>query len=422
MEQRRLRRPAPPPRRSWPAPLIGLVVGLAAGGFGLLWYEHRPAERPAEQRAAPQTTASDNAATLSPQAAEPPANLVAAESPQLAFDQARSANTVQAWDEFLAKVEAGDVQAGPLVDQARRERAKLIAAQSTQPAFDEAKSANTVQAWDDFLAKVDSGEVQRGPLIDDARKERAKLVAAENTRLAFEQAKTTNTIEAWDDFLAKGNAGEAPLGPIAEQARRERAKLVIAQSPQAAFDVAKSAGTVEAWDEFLSKVAAGEIQGGPLAERARRERGILLTGQIQTELRRVGCDPGPPTSEWREGSRHALEAFNQNAGTSLDVSAPTPEALRAVQGQSTRVCSLVCGHGQKLEGDACVPISCDPGFAPGEGGICEKQEPLDQQPERQERQERPSHYERRPEHQHQHSQSQPKGKGKCMLFGKATAC
>jgi hypothetical protein len=408
--------PQAKPRKAWPRWATVLIVAGLAGGFDLAWFMLRPAEQQTAERDKPAP-----AAALAP--AEP-ANLVAAESPQIAFDEAKTANTVQAWDEFLAKVDAGQVQGGPLTDQARQERAKLIAAQTTQPAFDAAKTANTIQAWDDFLAKADTGEVQRGPLVDQAHQERAKLVTAENTKAGFDQAKAANTVEAWDEFLAEVNAGTYQSGPLADRAKRERAKLVAAQNPQSAFDEAKTAGTVEAWDAYIAKVRAGEIAGGPLADRARRERGMLLTGQLQEELRRVGCDPGPSTSEWREGSRRALQNFNESAGTSLDVSAATPEALKAVQGQASRVCPLTCDRGLKAEGDKCVAIECNP----DDPATCEKpaaqsqplkQDDLQGHPQERPQQEHPRHRERAVQ---RHSPQKSQGKGGCMVFGVRKPC
>ena len=54
----------------------------------------------------------------------------AASAEQAAFDAAEHAGTVQAWDEFLAKVDTGQYRAGPLADQAHQTRAKLMLAQT----------------------------------------------------------------------------------------------------------------------------------------------------------------------------------------------------------------------------------------------------------------------------------------------------
>ena len=280
--------------------------------------------------------------------------------------------------------------------------------------------------------------MQRGPLVDQARQERAKLISAENTRLAFDQAKKTNTIEAWDEFLADVTAGTYQSGALADQARRERSKLIAAQSPQAAFDEAKSANTIEGWDAYLAKVKSGDIVGGALADRARKERGILLTGQLQTELRRVGCDPGPATTDWRDGSRHALDDYNKSAGTTFDINAASSEALKSVQGQSARVCPLVCDSGLKAEGDKCVAIECNP-----DDISCEKpaasqmdlQSQSSSQPQsdakpltQEDLQERPASQDRAHEHprhrEHAQQRRAPRSqqKGKCMLFGTPRAC
>ena len=61
----------------------------------------------------------------------PPAPAIAHDPTPAAFDRAKSANTLQAWDEFLGKVRSGQYKAEPWGKQAQAERDKLAASLAT---------------------------------------------------------------------------------------------------------------------------------------------------------------------------------------------------------------------------------------------------------------------------------------------------
>ncbi len=129
---------------------------------------------------------------------------IAPDPTSAAYDRAKSANTLQAWDEFLGKVRSGQYKAEPWGKEAQAERDKLAASLATpikpsispQPptaapppapaiapdptpaAYDRAKSANTLQAWDEFLGKVRSGQYKAEPWGNQAQAERDKLAAS----------------------------------------------------------------------------------------------------------------------------------------------------------------------------------------------------------------------------------------------------
>ena len=98
-----------------------------------------------------------------------------------------------------------------------------------------------------------------------------------------------------------------------------------------------------------------------------------LAKSVQAELRRVGCFSGPADGDWDSASRRSLELFNKNAGTTLDAKAASTEALDAIRPKSARVCPLVCGSGQKRDGDQCVKITCAAGYFLNNSDECEKQ-------------------------------------------------
>ncbi len=59
---------------------------------------------------------------------------------------------------------------------------------------------------------------------------------------------------------------------------------------------------------------------------------------VQKELRRVGCDAGPPNGDWTVKSRMALLQFSAKADLTLDVDKPDAAALKQLQLQRGIVC------------------------------------------------------------------------------------
>jgi hypothetical protein len=97
---------------------------------------------------------------------------------------------------------------------------------------------------------------------------------------------------------------------------------------------------------------------------------------LQAHLKRVGCDAAEASGTWDDGSRKALDLFNKNAQTAFDIKLASLDALDAVRSKPDRVCPLICGKGQRVDGDRCVQIGCASGFFLNSSGACEKrQEP-----------------------------------------------
>jgi serine/threonine protein kinase len=147
------------------------------------------------------------------------------------------------------------------------------------------------------------------------------------------------------------------------------------------FEAAQRIDTREIYEEFLKRhphgfhaqLARAQIQR--LASAETRE----LTVRLNVELRRVGCGVISPDAVWNEESRKALTAFNQHAATKFDVNAPSSSALDAVRAKASRVCPLVCGAGQRADGENCV-AACAPGFVQAPNGACLRPQAQPQQP------------------------------------------
>jgi Caspase domain len=184
-------------------------------------------------------------------------------------------------------------------------------------------------------------------------------------RLDYEEFAKVGTKEAWDAFLTLHTSG-----PYAELARAQRAKLAgdtakAAPSPQQKPDAQVSSSQIlSALTPAPKPVQEMTPAAGPssLAETGR---------MLQAELKRVGCYDGELSGEWNIASRRAMDAFNQRVGTTFDSRTATLDALGAVRDKLDRVCPLSCGRGFRADGDHCVAIACDPGFAIGPSGACE---------------------------------------------------
>ncbi|MGC2408466.1 MAG: peptidoglycan-binding domain-containing protein [Methyloceanibacter sp.] len=61
---------------------------------------------------------------------------------------------------------------------------------------------------------------------------------------------------------------------------------------------------------------------------------------IQTELKRVGCDPGDVDGVWGGRSREALAAFGHFAKVDVANLAPTPEIFDIIKGKTAVVCAV----------------------------------------------------------------------------------
>ena len=87
---------------------------------------------------------------------------------------------------------------------------------------------------------------------------------------------------------------------------------------------------------------------------------------VQTELHRVGCDPGRVDGVWGGQSREALAAFGNFAKVDVGDLAPTPEILAIIKGKDAVVC--VAPVEAEPGEDAAVPASPSKPYHGGGGG------------------------------------------------------
>ena len=79
-----------------------------------------------------------------------------------------------------------------------------------------------------------------------------------------------------------------------------------------------------------------------------------LARALQTELKRVGCDPGSVEGNWGTKSKQALGKFVRLSKLSVPTDVPTEVALQAVASQKGCICPLECGQGETVANGTCV--------------------------------------------------------------------
>ena len=79
-----------------------------------------------------------------------------------------------------------------------------------------------------------------------------------------------------------------------------------------------------------------------------------LARALQTELKRVGCDPGPIDGKWGGQAKEALGNFARRAKMAMPTDEPTGAALEAVAARNDRICPIECDKGEKEANGKCV--------------------------------------------------------------------
>ncbi|MGO8909647.1 MAG: caspase family protein [Bradyrhizobium sp.] len=239
--------------------------------------------------------------------------------------------------------------------------------------YELAERVGTREAWDSFIAAHPSGfyadlaKAQRNKLAAEAERiaatEKARQTAEEKARLAAEGAKASEQAKA---------AGEARLAADRKK-QAEEAKLAAAEQVRLA-EQARIAEQPQSGEKQTASVKPADPQVASLGPDAKPDRPAPpdIPRLLQAELKRVGCKTGDVEGEWNASARRALASFNENAGTRFDARLASIDALDAVRARQGRVCPLDCERGFRADGDRCMKITCDNGYAVGSNGTCQK--------------------------------------------------
>src|SRR5215813_9644913 len=148
---------------------------------------------------------------------------------------------------------------------------------------------------------------------------------------AVKDAKSKELLQSYLDRYPAGNFARL-------------AKVLIEQ-----LDKERNATRVEAERDAQGKLAeATRVPTAPVItkETADAAEQAKLIRALQTELKRVGCDPGNVDGVWGDKAKGALAEFTRVAKVTLPSDGPSPDALQAVLGQKGSVCPKQAGADQ----------------------------------------------------------------------------
>src|SRR5689334_3929699 len=196
-----------------------------------------------------------------------------------------------------------------------------------------------------------------------AATEKARLAEQERVRLAAEGAQKTAQAKAEADAKA------AEQARIAAEKAKEVAQQQAAAAEQKRAEAEKAATDAGAKVAALAQPAASQPNLASLSSGTPQTE---VTKSVQTELRRVGCLSGEADGNWNTTSQRSLSQFNRYANTKFDTKLASTDALDTIKSKTARVCPVVCDHGFKAQGDACVKIVCAEGTFLNDDNECEK--------------------------------------------------
>ena len=243
--------------------------------------------------------------------------------------------------------------------------AGLARAQLKNVAAEEARAAAAAKARqaEDEKARLAAERANKA----EQEKAAAAAKAAENARLAAEKAKQIEEAKAAAAEQRRKDAEAAVAKALADKQAAEKALADKIASEKAASELAARQATEKAQRDAEQKVAAVAPTQSP-PSLSPQETAKL----VQSELRRVGCLASNADGEWNASSQRSLTLFNKYAGTTFDAKLASFEALDAIKAKPGRVCPLVCDHGFKADGDACVKIACRAGYRVNDDNECQK--------------------------------------------------
>jgi flagellar biosynthesis GTPase FlhF len=265
------------------------------------------------------------------------------------YELALQLGTRDVWIAFLNRYPSGFY-----TDLAKAQLNRIAAEEARAAAADKARQA------EDERARLAAERARKA----EQDKAAAAAKAAEDARIAAEKAKQVEEAKA---AAAEQRRKEAEAGAAKALADKQAAEKALADRLASDKAAAKQASEKQAAGDTQQKVAA--IAPSSTQPTLSPQE---VTKLVQSELRRVGCHPAPADGMWTSSSERSLTLFNKYAGTKFDAKLASFDALDAIKAKPGRVCPLVCDHGFKADGDACVKITCRTGYRINDDNECEK--------------------------------------------------
>ncbi|MGY4288780.1 pyruvate/2-oxoglutarate dehydrogenase complex dihydrolipoamide acyltransferase (E2) component [Bradyrhizobium sp. LM2.7] len=267
--------------------------------------------------------------------------------------------------------------------------------------YELALQLGTRDGWEAFLTQYPEGfyaNLAKGQLnkigAEETRasaEQKAKSAEQEKARLIAERAQKAEQ----DRAAAAAKAAEDAKAAAEKVKQIEEAKAAAAEMrrKEAEAAAAKALADKQAAEKTLAERLANDTK--QIAEQRTTEKqqatdtaqkiaAVAPTSSppglspqetaklVQSELRRVGCLATAADGDWNASSQRSLTLFNKYAGTKFDAKLASFDALDAIKAKPGRVCPLVCDHGFKADGDACVKIACRTGYRVNDDNECEK--------------------------------------------------
>ncbi len=263
---------------------------------------------------------------------------------------------------FKAKAEPQPVQAAPAPQMPKFDRAAIDLA-----FWQSVKETDTREAYETYLERFPKGafepvaqlklnaikrsaaaQAEQQAQLAEAQRKQAEAAAAQRKA---EAAKREKELAAAQRKLAEAEAAkrqaetakrEEELAELQRKQREEREKL--AQERDA---LAKKLAEMEARAQARAEKEKAEVQvaalrksddAGETADTEPDPRALALA--LQTELKRVGCEPGKLDGQWGRKGRTALTRFNTHAKMELAIAEPSRETIDAIKEKKIRVCPV----------------------------------------------------------------------------------
>jgi hypothetical protein len=199
----------------------------------------------------------------------------------------------------------------------------------------EAERAAMVGAREADLKKADEDRRLAEQQRAEAERKAVEARQAEELRKAQEEAQRAR------EALSAAEKDRETAQKAAEDARKAR-------------DEARKA--VEATAQQLKVASLERVESTSASALVERDR---LVRELETELKRVGCDPGTPDGKWGPKARAALSEFVTRTKTALSTDDATAAALGAVKAHRDRVCPIRCSGNEVEQDGRCRPRSAD---------------------------------------------------------------
>ncbi|MCG2630876.1 caspase family protein [Bradyrhizobium sp. WYCCWR 13023] len=268
------------------------------------------------------------------------------------YELALQIGTRDVWSSFINRYPSGFY-----TDLAKGQLSKIVAEEARAAAAEKARQAEDEKAR---LATERAKKVEQ-------EKAAAAAQAAEDARIAAEKAKQIEETKAAAAEQRRKDAEAAVAKALADKQAAEKALADKMASDKAAAELAAKQAADAKSQEGEQKVAAVAPTSSP-SSLSPQETAKL----VQSELRRVGCLAAAADGDWNATSQRSLTQFNKYARTNFDAKLASSDALDAIKAKPGRICPLVCDHGFKADGDACVKIACRAGYRINDDNECEK--------------------------------------------------